>query len=684
MKKIKKKPAKKIIGARESAVGNRQAENLDRAEHLCKKILNEQPDNAQALFRLGSIYRAKGLLDEATRHFRRTIEINPSHADAYTDLGSALQAKGHVDEAILHYQKAIEIRPDHAIALYNLGSAFHEKGQLPSAISYYEKCLQLNPNAMAYNNIGSAFMQKGDVDEAVSYYQKAVKFNPNYAYAYYNLGTSLREQNRHDEAIAAYDRVIGIHPDNMAAHLARCVSQLPIMYPTEPDIRVHRDRYSTELMNLATLIDIRNPRHLEAAAAAVGSHQPFYLAYQGLNDRDLQRFYGNLVYRIMSARYPQFSGRPSTPTAPHGERLRVGIVSGFFCYHSNWKIPIKGWGENLDRDRFALYGYYTGKIKDQETATARQFFSKFVEDVFSFENLCGVIKEDDLHVLLYPEIGMDPLTVQLASVWLAPVQCASWGHPDTSGLPTIDYYLSSDLMEPPDAENHYTERLVRLPNLSVFYTPPDVRPAEITRETFGLRATAILYLCCQSLFKYLPRYDEVYPRIAEQVKDCQFLFIAHKSSAVTEQFRSRLYESFKRFHMDAERHVVILPRLDPAQFHGTNLLADIYLDSIGWSGCNSTLEAAACDLPVVTLPGEFMRGRHSFAILTMMGMTETIAETIDDYVMLAVRLARDPEWRRSIANRVAGKKHLLYRDKTCITALEDFLERTVRENGNTS
>ena len=102
------------------------------------------------------------------------------------------------------------------------------------------------------------------------------------------------------------------------------------------------------------------------------------------------------------------------------------------------------------------------------------------------------------------------------------------------------------------------------------------------------------------------------------------------------------------------------------------------LDSIGWSGGNTTLEALAQDLPVVTFQGELMRGRVSAGILRMMGMPETIAETLDDYVALAVRMARDLSFRANIKKRVAADKHRLYRDRACIVALEDFLDRAVR------
>ena len=131
------------------------------------------------------------------------------------------------------------------------------------------------------------------------------------------------------------------------------------------------------------------------------------------------------------------------------------------------------------------------------------------------------ILADAPDALVYPEIGIDPIAVRLAAQRRAPVQCNFWGHPETSGY----YFLSSDLMEPPDGDNHYTEKLVRLPNLSIYYEPPRIPPLVMNREELGLRLTATAYWCGQSLFKYLPELDDIYPRIAREVRDCQFVFI---------------------------------------------------------------------------------------------------------------------------------------------------------------
>jgi predicted O-linked N-acetylglucosamine transferase (SPINDLY family) len=234
-------------------------------------------------------------------------------------------------------------------------------------------------------------------------------------------------------------------------------------------------------------------------------------------------------------------------------------------------------------------------------------------------------------------------------------------------------------MELPDADHYYTEQLIRLPKLSISYTPVSMQPLQSNRSDYGLRENSILYLCCQSLFKYLPQYDEVFPRIAQGVRDCQFVFISNKSTLVTEQFHKRIEKAFSRFNLDIQDYAIFLPRLDARRYYTLNCLSDIFLDSIGWTGCNSTFEAIACNLPVVTLQGELMRARHSAAILHMMELTETIAKTLNEYIEISKRLGRDSAWRKTISEKVIAKKHLLYDDKECITVLEHFFEKAVKE-----
>jgi len=299
-----------------------------------------------------------------------------------------------------------------------------------------------------------------------------------------------------------------------------------------------------------------------------------------------------------------------------------------------------------------------------------------VQGPLSIERWRQEIAADAPHVLIYSEVGMSPILTKLAAQRLAPVQCNSWSYPNTSGFPTLDYFLSSDLMEPSDAQQHYCEKLIRLPNLSVYSEPVEPPALGCERAEFGMRPSACIYWCGQSLSKYLPQHDPVFPRIARDAGDCQFVFIEYPG--ITNLFRLRLERAFGQYDLRAEEYCLILPRLKQGRYLAAIGLSDVFLDSIGWSGGNTTLDALVYDLPIVTLRGDLMRARHSAAMLDMMGMTANVCESIDQYVELAVVLARDLVRRAEVKRMIAAGKRAIYRDRSCIAALEEFLDQVAR------
>ncbi|MDZ8260548.1 tetratricopeptide repeat protein [Nostoc sp. ChiQUE01b] len=655
--------------------------NISNTLHIQGKLSPEEQVHYAGLNHEFALTRHQaGDFKFAELYYRQAIALQPDLGKSHSNLGEILQKQGRLNDAIKSCQQAIKIKPDDANAYHNLGYFFHEKGRFEQAIEAYEKALSIQPDlAVTYNNLGNLLKAQNRIDAAIESYQKAIKIRPDIDYIYCNLGTVFIPANKIEAAVEAFEQAVKMTPNYDLAKFGACISQLPIIYSSVDEIAFRRNQYQQYLQNLAKGYELTSQEERAKAADAVGTFQPFYLAYQGLNDRDLQQTYGEMISQIMSSRYPQDSQPLVLPNLDQNQKVRVGIISGFFSSHSNWKIPIKGWVENLDRSEFELFGYHTAVRKDSSTISANKSFDKFVQGVRSVEEWCEVITKDKLHILIFPEFGMNLMTIKLGCLRLAPIQMTSWGHPETSGLPTIDYYLSSDLMEPENAQEHYTEKLVRLPNLSIHYTPLVIQPEEIKKPDIGLKEDDIFFWCCQSLYKYLPNHDDVFPSIAKELGNSKFVFIENPTEELTEVFRQRLNHAFAALGLDYQNHCLFLSPLNERKFAGTTALADVFLDSIGWSGCNSTLESIAHNIPVVTLPGELMRGRHSLAILKMMGIEETIASNKAEYVQIAIRLGKDAKYRQYISQQIAENKHKLYDDLKPVRALEDFLLQLVNK-----
>jgi protein O-GlcNAc transferase len=679
---------------------------------LVGRAVTLDPDFAEAHNDKGVILAANGLFADAVSCFERAVTLNPGYNEARNNFGRGLRALGRLDEAAMQFELVLTSTPDSPVAHFNLASVLELVGQKPSAEQHYRSAISLRPDfidahiqlasllqgldrlpealahaeravalrpdsAGARNNLGNILRNLGRRDEAIAQYEAALRIEPNFFMAHYNCGVALRGEARILEARAHFAGAFALRPDFLEAELALCMAELPALYEDATEIAERRSAYASRLAKLSA--DVEGAHAPAALAEAIGSHQPFYLPYQGFDDREIQALYGSLVCKIMAARYP--TPDLPDPPGPH-QPIRLGIVSGFFRQHSNWKIPVKGWLKELDRDRFHVSGYYTGGERDGETDAAAALCKRFVQGPLSLDAWRRAILNDAPHVLIFPEIGMDKVSAQLAAQRLAPVQCASWGHPATSGFPTIDYFISSDLMEPTGAADHYSERLIRLPNLSIYYEPADVPAVGIDRAGLGLRANAVVYWCCQSLPKYLPQFDSVFARIAAEVRGAQFTFIEFGGGkGVTGMFRARLERAFGAIGLNAGDHCVFLPRLAPDRFVAAIGQCDVVLDSIGWSGCNSILESLVHNVPIVTFAGPMMRGRHTAAILEMMDVRETTARTIDEYVTIAGVLGRNMARRTELSARIASQKHRVYRDRDCILALEAFLDRAVRSGG---
>ncbi|WP_158600029.1 tetratricopeptide repeat protein [Azospirillum cavernae] len=636
---------------------------------------NTQTDmSAASLLRRAALARRQNRLPEEAAALQAALRAAPQDVDVHFAIANALFARGRHPAALAQFRRVIAIAPEFVQAQHNLAILLKKQGKTAAAAAVLNRVVRLNPTLGGSQlALGDARLTQADHVGAQAALERAALLLPAESRVWLLLGFLAKRRDDPDRAASCFDRASKLARMDSVARLGLCMARLPSLYDQSEDIELARRQYAADLESLVASVRLDDPAAVQEAANAIGSFQPYYLAYQERCDRPLQELYGRFVAGVMAARYPAWANRPPMPPRSPGEPLRVGVASGFFRWHTIWKLMIRGWMDGLDPARIQLYGYHTAAIRDDCTEQARSRFHRFA-DGLSFDAMAAAIRADDLHALIYPEIGMDPMTSKLAALRLAPVQCVSWGHPDTTGLPTIDCVLSSDLMEPEGADEHYSERLIRLPGLGIAY-PPLVVDSEATDfAAFGVRPSSIAYLCCQYVSKYLPQHDDLFPRIALHVPDSQFLFINPRADGVAARLRKRLDAAFARHGLDAARHVVILPYLRPGQYVALNRRANVYLDSVGWSGGNTTLEAVAEGLPVVTLPGALMRGRHSGAILTQAGVTETIAADLDDYVALAIRLGNDPVWRATVSVRIQEGCRHIHEDTRPLRALEDALE----------
>jgi predicted O-linked N-acetylglucosamine transferase (SPINDLY family) len=619
-----------------------------------------------------------GRWSEAQARYQAVLEQDPENVDAHYNLGRVLHAQGKFAQAIASFRQALELapeqfetlKPDYAAAHCSRGTELLALGRFEEAANSYKEALKLDPASIeARYNLGIACRDLGDRDNAIQCFREVIGLQPGLAAAHYCLGHLLREEDRLQEALECFRQALVLDPQHVEARWSAAMAQIPNVYGVGEEPSRFRSRFYSELEQLERWFE---GAHAAAGFQAVGSGQPFGLAYQEEDNREVLQRYGALCARLMGEWFTRQSFRPPS-TAARGAIVRVGVVSAHLRSHSVWHAMVKGWFRHLDRERFELHAYYLGAGRDEETAFARSRAARFEQGGKDLRQWVEAILAQRPDVLIYPEIGMDTMTVKLASLRLAPVQVASWGHPETSGLPTIDYYLSAEGLEPVGARACYSEELVRLPNLGCCFEPRRAEPEFPDLAKWGIEPADPVLLCPGVPFKYAPQHDAVLVEIARRLDRGRLVFFAHWQRGLTERLRIRLEAAFARAGVDFERHVSFVPWQSNAAFYGWLKRADLFLDTIGFSGFNTALQAVECDLPIVTREGRYMRGRLASGILKRIDLHELVAPSEVEYVDLAIRLVQDPDYSELVAERMAARRPVLFEDMAPIRALEEFL-----------
>jgi len=299
--------------------------------------------------------RSLGRLDEAAGQFEAVLREAPQAVPVHLELAATLEARGELARAEQHLRQALALQPRFFEACLHLARLLQVQGRPTEALDFAERAAALRPDsAGALNNLGNVLRALGRSEPAIARYSEALRIDPNFAMAHYNCGLALRSQARIAEAREHFARAFALQPQALEVELALCMAELPALYDAPAEIDERRAAYAQRLAHLAR--DVEKAGTPARLADEIGAHQPFYLPYQGRNDRELQSAYGALVCRVMAARY---HAAPLPRPPARDEPIRIGIVSAFFRQHSNWKIPIRGWLKMLDRERFHLFGYHT-------------------------------------------------------------------------------------------------------------------------------------------------------------------------------------------------------------------------------------------------------------------------------------------------------------------------------------
>jgi len=634
--------------------------NFERAIESFRKSLELNPDDPEAWLNLGCAQWKLGQLDEAEQSFVRAIVLRPEYAAAHNNLGGVLDQQAKTAEAVVHYREAIRLQPDYAQAHSNLARAHLREARIGDAIRHYHAAVEHDPgNADYHSNLGVALQADGHTALAERCLRQALQIDRNHRRALTNLGDVLRGQGDFDGALAAYRKASRLDARDCALKAKLALAQPVILASSTEPAQLRR----RTIEGLEALV--RQKARIEDPNRDVGATN-FYLAYHGLNDVEIQSTIAAFYLKVC----PELGWTPAHCARPRGagQRIRLGIISSCLRDHTIGKF-YRGLIERLSRERIDLTLFRPRHRDDAVAEAIDRAAGKVVEiprDLFSARALIAAERQA---VLFYPEIGMDPLIYFLAFARLAPAQCVSWGHPVTTGLPEIDYFISARTLEPPGATSHYSECLIEFDRLPTYYLRPEHADLPAARAHLGFPQDTTVYLCPQSLFKFHPEFDIALATLLRRDPRGRIVLIAGNHASWSRRLAARIVRSFP----DVAERVVFAPRVPQKQFSYLLHAADVLLDPPYFGGGNTSYEAFAAGLPIVTWPGPFMRGRVTAACYEQMGFTELVAADLDSYVDIAVRLANDAEWRTHVCAEIRARSQTLYEDLGVVDEFERFV-----------
>jgi predicted O-linked N-acetylglucosamine transferase (SPINDLY family) len=702
-----------LLGVAASQGGRHQE-----AENLIARAIAKNPKSPDYRNNLGLALRALGRFGEAAEAFRAAIALKPGYSEAMNNLALTFRESGNLMEAVEAFRQASDSHPGNFQARVNYGMALHESGQFAEAESAFagliaakpdlpdahnglglallglgrpveaeaafRKVLALLPSALAaMNNLSLALKAQNRTEEAEKILRESLVIAPDTPELLINLGALLKERDRIGDAIEAFTKALPLSPNNaelifdlaecnwisgrfdlsqdywrlahglksrcFAASALRLASAMPIIPESVAQIEARRANMSSELDRLAA----EGLHFDDPLAEKLGTN--FYLAYHGKSDLELQKKTASLLLKSCSSL--GFVASHCAKPRQNG-KIRVGLCSAHFNDHTMGHLW-RGNVENLPRENIELVLIHALAKQD----AIREAFDKAADGVIQLPSglaeARSAVASLELDVLHYPDLGMDRLTWFMAHSRLAPAQSTWCGHPDTTGLPHMDYFITPMDMEPQGGAAHYSERHVGFASLFTNLIRPPFPEGELSRADFGLPEKGSLYACPQALFKFHPDFDPYLAEILKRDEGSHLVIISGIHSLWSKLLKARIAQHLP----DGERRLIFLDPMPRAKFRALLRMVDAVLDTPYFSGGFSNFEALAMHVPVITWPQAFMRCRVTLAAYRRIGVTECIAESPEDFVDLAIRCANDRDWRSGLNKRISESVPVLFEDQ---------------------
>jgi protein O-GlcNAc transferase len=678
------------------AIAANNHSKFSEAEQLCHAMIAAKHDFFEALHLLAVVQTRLGHLKDALTSYEQALAVRPAFAETLHNRGITLEELKRFEEALASYERALAMRADYAEALNNRGNVLKELKRFEEALASYERALAVRPDfAEPLNNRGITLEELKRFEEALASYERALAVRPDYAKALNNRGNVLRELKRFEEALPSYERALAVRADYAEALNNRGVT-LQELKRFEEALESYeqalalRPAFAEALNNHGIILhELRRfEEAMESHEKALALEPNHKHALSGLAHCVLiacdwprrQNLFGELVEHIREKKsvispavFLSYSGEQSLHLVcaknylrhkiPFGQplwrgavwrnkKIKVAYLCADFRRHATAYLAAELF-ELHDRSRFEVIGVSFGP--DDGSEMRRRL-------VRAFDRFFDVTRQSDRDVArLLHDLRVD-ITIDLQGYYgharpgifafrPTPIQVNYLAFPGTTGAEFMDYIIADEIVLPLYFQPYYTEKIVHLPGCyQVNDRKRTIAARASGRTEVGLPAEGFVFCCFNNNWKITPAVFDVWMRLLHAVDGSVLWLLSDNKHAE----RNLRHEAAAR-GIDSWR-IIFADRTNLEEHLARHRVADLFLDTIPYNAHTTTSDALWAGLPVVTYQGETFAGRVASSLLHSIGLSELVTHSMQEYELLAMRLAQDPKLLRTYRDRLAENR----------------------------
>ncbi|MBY0405352.1 MAG: tetratricopeptide repeat protein, partial [Cyanobacteria bacterium] len=642
-------PEKTLNDAIEQAMTLHQSGKLVEAQKEYERIIADGEEDPLVIHLLGIVHQQNGDFKKALVLFQQSLLKDPNNPTFHYNSGLLYLETLEKSKALSAFQAAVKLQSDYVEAWDQIAQVAVQLNQLGIAKMAYEELIKLEPALGQWEESLALILEEMNLpDQAMLHWIDAGIKDPKNAEACFRVAKRQYDMGLLEESVELFKHVLSIQSEHNQAvlYLAQALSGLgkakearsyfqlvylrslvpgirlrrllclPIVYNSSQEVSFWRESFESDLEDLETQsLTIDNP------VSEIGM-APFYLSYQGGDDKILLTQLANFLKKCIGAKTPSLN-RDISKTG----KLKIAVVSRHLHQSHTIERVFKNVIHQLDSSQFEIVecpiiGFgLSGDIKPiQPNNTVLPLY------VSDFAGACDRLYSEEADIIFYTDIGMEPMSYYLGMQRLAPVQCVTWGHPSTTGISEIDYYLSSKWLETDlaTAQTHYQEKLVLLDEILAGFDPVTISNANPPQKSqFGFQESDHLYVCPQTPYKFHPDFDALIQEVLLKDPQGKFVVFEGEQKYWTEQLKTR-WKKLLKDTPEAFDRIVFQDKLPRTEFIRFLSVCDVMLDIPQFGGGSTSLDALSVGLPIVTLEGTLMKMRMTAGLLNRMGVTDTV------------------------------------------------------------